>query len=515
MEECERRTDRGEYMIRHFKRLAIGATKHGFTLVEIIIVITVIAILATLAVIGFGRVQGEARDSTRSSDATAVAEALEKYYDENGEYPSCAAMTANPGTVGNTLGIDDVSVLKAPQATTDNSYTCSALVAGSQGDNYAYVGDGSTECQTGTSCLNWQIQYKSETTGEIKVIQSRRTANLATSGATDITLSVISDTQINASWTAVPNATGYRVERSVDAGLSGAATQSVAGTSLAATGLAAGERYYFRVTPTLPTQNGQPSTIKNALTTISPPSGTASLAATLQSSDTEARGAISGITCANGSTIQYALGSQARTMNTSISITFGSWGTGSTRTVAASQGYNYTFQAKARCVGSDATSSEITTTTASVTRPITKPAMPTYTGDTTFLAGYRYNMTYSSSCPSGTWVDSSIYIYNTGYSGSSYWPGATTSSGVNTPWGRFYTQPLTEWWYLGFAAGQVWEDVNYYAFYSCKTDFTSSPHSDHRYTYVTVECEPARRNYSAYPRCDYYGQSGSSLPWGP
>lgn len=486
----------------------------GFTLVEVIIVIAVIAILATLTVLGFAQVQGQSRDSARSSSVTTVAEALEKYYDENGEYPGCTTMTSSPNLVRETLEVD-ASALKAPQASSENSYTCSALDLNSSDDSYAYVGDGSTECQTGTSCLGWQIQYKNETTGEIKTIQSRRTASLATSGLTTLNLTVISNTQINASWTAVPNATGYTIERSVDVGLSGATIQSVTGTSLAATGLLAGERYYFRVTPTLASQDGQPSSIQNAVTTISPPSGTASLAATLQSSNTEARGAVSGVSCANGSTIQYAHGTQSRTTDTAINISFGSWRTSSSRTVAAAQGHNYTFQTKARCTGSDAKSSEITTATESVTRPINKPAMPKYTGDTTFRAGYRYSMTYSTSCPSGTWVDGSVLIYNTGYSGSYYYPGPTTGGAVNTPWGRFYTAPLVEWWYLGFAAGQVWEDVNYYAFYWCKTDFATSSHSDHRYTYVTVECEPSRRNYGASPRCDYYGQSGSSLPWGP
>ncbi|HBO64763.1 TPA: hypothetical protein DD425_02265 [Candidatus Saccharibacteria bacterium] len=485
----------------------------GFTLVEVIIVIVVIAVLAAITTLGLTQVQQQARDATRDTDAISLAEALEKYYDENGEYPSCAMMTASAGSVSSLLSVD-VSILQAPLSDDENSYICEALASGGGEDEFAYVGDGSTSCETGSSCLEWEIQYRTEG-GEIKTINSRRTASLVTSGAPGVSLTVVSNTQINIAWTAVSNAVSYRVERSTNASMSGAVSQSVSGTSMAATGLNAGERYYVRVTPQLATQAGQASDITNAVTTISAPSGTLAVAASLQTSNTQAQGVASGASCSNGTTIRYALGSQGRNTNSSVSISYGSWSTNNTRTVSASQGYNYTFQAKARCQGSDATSSETTSTTASVTRPIDKPAMPNYTGDTSFRAGYRYNMTYNSYCPSGTWVDGYIYIYNYGMSGSAYYPGSSTGGAVNTPWGRFYTAPLIEWWYLGFAAGQVWEDVDYYAFYSCKTDFTGSSHSDHRHTYVTVECESARRNYSANPRCDYYGQSGSSLPWGP
>ena len=64
--------------------------RRGFTLVELIVVIVVIAILATLATLGFNRYLEDGRDNRRTANATTIAEALEKYYDKNGEYPSCA-----------------------------------------------------------------------------------------------------------------------------------------------------------------------------------------------------------------------------------------------------------------------------------------------------------------------------------------------------------------------------------------------------------------------------------------
>ena len=71
----------------------------GFTIIEILIVVGIIGILATIGFIGFGRYQADTRDSERSSKATIIIEALEKYYDKNGEYPSCGALTGDPQTV--------------------------------------------------------------------------------------------------------------------------------------------------------------------------------------------------------------------------------------------------------------------------------------------------------------------------------------------------------------------------------------------------------------------------------
>lgn len=51
----------------------------GFTIVELIIVIAVIAILATLVTVGFGRVQATARDTTRISHLTDIADAIKVY----------------------------------------------------------------------------------------------------------------------------------------------------------------------------------------------------------------------------------------------------------------------------------------------------------------------------------------------------------------------------------------------------------------------------------------------------
>ncbi len=59
----------------------------GFTLVELIIVVSVIGILSAMALIGFTGVQASARDASRKQTITGLQNALERYYGDNQTYP--------------------------------------------------------------------------------------------------------------------------------------------------------------------------------------------------------------------------------------------------------------------------------------------------------------------------------------------------------------------------------------------------------------------------------------------
>lgn len=63
--------------------------KKGFTLLEILLVIAMIGILAAIVIIAINPNQqlAKARDATRQNDVNKIANALEQYLIDNGEYP--------------------------------------------------------------------------------------------------------------------------------------------------------------------------------------------------------------------------------------------------------------------------------------------------------------------------------------------------------------------------------------------------------------------------------------------
>ena len=150
----------------------------GFTLIELIVVIAVIGILVTITSLGLSRFQGDARDSRRASSASTIVEALEKYFDANGEYPSCAAISANTIAASTLRGVDNATLI-APQAATGttNSIMCTSagnVLTANSADFFEYQGDNSTDCSGSVSCPRFVLKYKDEASGTIKTIASRR-----------------------------------------------------------------------------------------------------------------------------------------------------------------------------------------------------------------------------------------------------------------------------------------------------------------------------------------------------
>ena len=61
--------------------------KHGFTLIELIVVMAILAILMAIGAGAFMSSMKKGRDSTRKANLRAITGAMELYYNDKGKYP--------------------------------------------------------------------------------------------------------------------------------------------------------------------------------------------------------------------------------------------------------------------------------------------------------------------------------------------------------------------------------------------------------------------------------------------
>ena len=445
---------------------------NGFTIVEIVVTVVVISLLVSVAIFGYSRTQMDSRNSQRTSKINILTEALEKYYGKNGEYPSCSAMTQSASLVTtNVLPGLDPNVLVAPNSPpgTTNSITCTALSAGAGVDAFAYVGDGSATCTSGASCLQYTLQYRNESSGAIVAQDSTHKTQIAATTGSTISATPISATQINLSWTASNNAVNYQLQRATDTNFSAnLVTSSPSGLTASATGLTGGTTYYFRVAPVGSSGQGTWSNTISATTTISAPSGTPVM--TAQVSGATATGDITGlVTCASG-TVQY----QIRYRSTAT-VTMGSWsswsawGTSTSLPIAASEGFQYGFQAQAQCQGGNiASTTSAQSNIPTAFRPINTPVAPTYVSPASFKSGVNANVVYTSYCPSGTTLINGTFR-------SKAWTG--------TNWGP-YPFNTVDSWTNGTGSNK---NVEYWGKYQCSTTYSTSLVSPESYNVIVVK----------------------------
>lgn len=68
-------------------KVCLNLAPKGFTLVELLVVISIIAILSVIGITVFSSAQKSGRDAKRRMDLKAIAQALEQYKMVNGAYP--------------------------------------------------------------------------------------------------------------------------------------------------------------------------------------------------------------------------------------------------------------------------------------------------------------------------------------------------------------------------------------------------------------------------------------------
>jgi prepilin-type N-terminal cleavage/methylation domain-containing protein len=88
-------------------------SKSGFTLIEVLIVISIIGVLSSLTLLGLGTFRASGRDVKRITDLRQITNALELYYAKVGNYPDALTgllKTANPAGVIDKVPADPTNV---------------------------------------------------------------------------------------------------------------------------------------------------------------------------------------------------------------------------------------------------------------------------------------------------------------------------------------------------------------------------------------------------------------------
>ncbi len=268
----------------------------GFTLVELVVVVVAIGILTGLAVIGLTRYQADTRDAKRSANVSTLSDALEKYFTENGNYPSCEAMTTDADKVtSTTLKGMEKSALLVPDATSNvtNSIRCNEKLGMDGEDFIEYQGDGSTACSADGSCSTYTLKYRDELSGAIQELTSQQLATTQTPaplpvatvpstvdtqklGAPTLSTTVNSATQVTINWTPAAHSTTdttYSVFRALDSTFTTGVVRvdAITSTSYVTNGLVAGRSYFFKVRAVSAEETGEFSNIvSNSVTPDAP-----------------------------------------------------------------------------------------------------------------------------------------------------------------------------------------------------------------------------------------------------
>ena len=394
-------------------------SRRGFTIVEVLVVISIIGILATITFMGFGRYQADTRDSARASQAKIISESLEKYFEQNGEYPSCPALTGTATSVTTSVlpGVEPQTLVtpQAPAGTT-NSIQCADLTSTSQPDFFAYIGDNSAACLSGSACIAYQLKYEQETTGQIVTIDSRHHTGLVVTGAP--TLSVAPDStngfaQLNSTWTAIAGSNSYDLQRSTSSDFSTSlVTSNTTSTTFASTGLSYNTTYYFRIRANSTISNGPWSGVSIA-TTWSLATPVVSASATSTTTFTSSWPAIT----------------HAANYNVQCSSDNTTWGSGcAASTTATSFGWGPTSQGTRLYFRTQAVNGSYTSAwsaSAGVTSPIDAPAAYTMDYGNTSATWNFISATSNAVCPANT---TPSYDW---YSNGNFWVSGTQYKSVS------------------------------------------------------------------------------------
>lgn len=401
---------------------------YGFTIIELLVVITIIAIISGITVLTYDKTQKSSRDSQRSSRITVISSYLERYYEKNGEYPSCKQMTQPADQVSKSVlqGIEPQALLTPSNTNSSStSFICTTMTAGNGPDTFSYIGDGSANCDTGTACLQYTLQYRAEATGTIVSVKGQHQTQIATSGTPVVVANPTGFTQINLTWNSIDNAISYRVMSATDSNFTANVTdQNVSGTSLSLSTLTYNTTYYFRVAANASTGQGKWSDVVSASTwTLASPT----ISVTVNSS--------TAFTSSWGS-VDHAAGYTAQCSFDNATWTGCSYVTSGTSYAFTGMNQGRKYYTRTQAYSGTYTSNW--SNVVAVTTPIDNPPAYAVNQDNTLAGGW--NVLYAASnavCPAGT-TPSYDWYYSSNGSGLIFWYSGTQYRSVNysLSWGE-------------------------------------------------------------------------------
>ena len=441
--------------------------KDGFTIVEIAVIIVIISILALLTITAYNRVQANARNDAAKSKATVISEALEKYYEKNGQYPpDCTALTGSVGGVINTYlpGIDTNTLTRNGSTAGTNSLVCS----GEPNTNgFSYDGDAD----------QYNLSYLEEASGKVVTFSSRHRPPSNAPAKPLITLAYNTSTgKAVATASASPCVSGntlysFRSQTNANA-WTAYSTFSLASTAEVTP--QPGYRYYYQVQVQCSgnTQTAQ-SNVSNSYIHPVQIAGNPSLSASVSGDQSIAN--MQSITCPAPTTAKNRI--QSRTRATYGTTAFDAWSGYSSASFTnnrwTEQGWQTTFRGEAFCDGVYADSPTVPTNEVSVVRPINTPPAPVWSGTPFFYSGtYKSKPAWAdflTSCTPGSWRVSASFDSYPEWNTSEHW---------------FHEFPYYDWWYT---ASSYTRYTRYYARYTCKTDFASAKSAE---GYARIEVRP-------------------------
>lgn len=157
--------------------------KHaGFTIVELVVVITAMGILFAIGSISFQNSQTDSRDNERVTDIESLKRGIETYYTNNvGSYPNTAAISSETAVTDMLSGVT-LESLRAPQVTsgmslkpaTNATMTATGVLPQPSVSEYIYqpIARDNTLCTTSAQeCRTYALYYRNERTNVVTMVK--------------------------------------------------------------------------------------------------------------------------------------------------------------------------------------------------------------------------------------------------------------------------------------------------------------------------------------------------------